>query len=135
GPKKGFQIKGEAHAVGTSAAGKQFGDSSIKVKAVQATLGILADRAGENPPFGIGNDVVETIHAVVGEGAEDREAAWSKLRRGRLARIAVPLTPALAPRRGGAARLPWIRWRTIFHPLLGERAGVRGTATFVSLLW
>src|SRR5262245_16183724 len=44
--------------------------------------------------------------------------------------IAVPLTPALSPRRGGISRGSSAVWRVLASalPLLGERAGVRGTA-------
>src|SRR5439155_4028700 len=66
-PKKRFQIGREPHAVRAARPGKQLGNRSIHIHTIQAALWMLTERPGEDTAFRVGNDIIETIHAILRE--------------------------------------------------------------------
>src|SRR6188474_2111723 len=65
------RVARERHAVGDAGLLEEAGDGAVEIDAVEAarTDG-LADRAGKNPPFRIGDHVVEARHVRVDALAE-----------------------------------------------------------------
>src|SRR5207244_1495316 len=73
-PKKRFQIGREPHAVRAARPGKQLGNRSIHIHTIQAALWMLTERPGEDTAFRVGNDIIETIHAILRELSERGDA-------------------------------------------------------------